>query len=59
MLPLSLNPDPHLVLGLGLITRFDVEQNHQFLNQHRQCNFEGKPILKGLNQLDLYGLFGV
>jgi hypothetical protein len=58
MLPLSSNLDPHLVLGLGLLRRFDAEQNHQFPNQHPQCNFEGTPILKGLNWLDLYGPLG-
>jgi hypothetical protein len=53
MLPLSQNPDPHLVLGLGLLRQFDAEQNHQFLNQRPQCNFEGTPIVKGAEQLRL------
>ncbi len=38
ILPLSSNPKPHLVLRLGLLRRFDEQQNHQFPNQHPQCN---------------------
>jgi hypothetical protein len=55
ILHLSRTADPHLVLGLGLLRRFDAQRNNPVPNQSPQCSWTGRPVLKGANRLDQYG----
>jgi len=58
ILHLSLEADPHLVLGLGLFRRFDAERNNPVPNQNPQCSWVSRPVFKGLNRFDVYGPLG-
>lgn len=53
--PVSTEAQPHLVMALGLLRRFDAERNSAVPNQSPQCSFDNNPIMRGINKLDQYG----
>ncbi len=57
-IPASTEAPGHLVMALGLLRRFDAEQNNPLLNQSQQCSVMSNPIMKGVNRLDQHGPLG-
>jgi hypothetical protein len=57
-IPASTEAPGHLVMALGLLRRFDAEQNNALPNQSPQCSFLNNPIMKGVYRLDHHGPLG-
>jgi hypothetical protein len=55
VIPASQEAQPHLVMALGLLCRFNAERNSAVPTQYPQCSFDNLPILQGIQRLEQHG----